>query len=205
MKQPKYQPSQEEVKQLKGALQTEKDEAKQVWKRNYQQLTEQEALLNCKEKEISRLKADLARLQPTAHCGDIRDTNRMEIPVVQGTIIPGAPTFSHRVVTMEQEIPQFEQYTARDSDEEPQFEPRELQTCRARRITNPAVVKGSRTQPGSNRTGSKCHTLEENRSRYLDNVTLVVKQVILRKCVVPKSRSRVSQCLVLLTREQTSP
>ena len=139
VKQPKCQASQEEVKQLKGALQTEKDKAKQVWKRNCQQLTEQEALLNCKEKEISRLKADLARLQPTVHCGDIRDTNRMERPVVQGTTIPGAPTFSHRVVTMEQEIQQFEQYTARDSDEEPQFEPRKFRPCRARRGKAPPV------------------------------------------------------------------
>lgn len=52
-----------EVEHWKGALQAEKDKARQVWRRNCQQLTELEGLLTDKEAEVATLKQELERLQ----------------------------------------------------------------------------------------------------------------------------------------------
>ncbi len=58
--------TQEEARQLKEALHTEKDKAKQLWKKSCQQATEQEALLTNQGVEMERLKAELCELRATS-------------------------------------------------------------------------------------------------------------------------------------------
>ena len=143
--QPKLHTSRDEVEHWKAALQTEKDKARQIWKRNCQQLTELESLLTDREAEIATLRGELGRLRTsTSYVG--RDTvgTDMQGPVVSGVSTAGTAaehyqrlpvqTSSGRAATPPLEPPM--DYVL---DGEARYEARGVQQSRKRRGRAPPV------------------------------------------------------------------